>query len=212
MLFFSDNIVKSILSCWPNNFGPSFTPKEMLWLGVFEGRYIGAIRGRYSPPRSWYNFRTVLSGRSRKEYPPDPTLNYYGVKFRQSLSIWRENGWLTEMSPNGWFEWYIKFYLGRRITDKQIIEGAYLYEDIWQIYRWHSYVSSDMKQLASACNIRDKSHHRKQRQGLLQWGWDSLHHNYNSDRVRLNAVRIAKKLDLELVSHDEFLYILEDDF
>lgn len=81
---------------WDPRFAPSYTPEEMLRLGVFEGKYINNIKGI---PQSWKNIDKVLGPNDS----PDPKINRYGVKSRQSLSTWRKNGWIKPQDPNGWF-------------------------------------------------------------------------------------------------------------
>ncbi len=80
---------------WHRNFGPSYTPEEMLKLGVFEGKYINNIP---DIPSAWKKIDKVLGPKDE----PDPTINKYGVKSRQPLSVWRKNGWI-KTDPNGWF-------------------------------------------------------------------------------------------------------------
>ena len=182
---------------WPSDFGPSFTPAEMLERGVFEGRYIGGIKGQPAVPKDWYSYERVLSGKDKKQYPPDPEVNYFKIKSRQPLSVWKENGWLTVNSPNGWFEWYIKFCLGRRLGNITV-HGKSVNEDHWQINRWRSFVARHMGQVASHCKLSDRECHTKQRQGLLQWGWDSQRHHFTDKQVQANAAKISRKLGFEL--------------
>ena len=92
---------------WDSRFAPSYAPYEMLEMGVFEGKYINNIQGI---PSSWKKYPKVLGIKDK----PDPTLNYYGVKSRQPLSEWQKNGWIMT-DKNGWFAWYIHYFLGRRL-------------------------------------------------------------------------------------------------
>lgn len=140
---------------WHPEFTPSFTPEEMLEMGVFEGKYINIIKGI---PASWKKIKKVVGPKD----PPDVSLNYYGVKSRQPLSAWKANGWIMT-DEGGWFHWYCLYYLGRRLGT----------EDDKQIKRWKSFVARHMGQLKSSCSLSDKKCNVKQRQGLLQWGWDS---------------------------------------
>lgn len=140
---------------WDPEFYPCYTPEEMLKLGVFEGKYINNIKGI---PSSWKSLPKVLGPKDE----PDETLNHYGVKSRQPLSTWKENKWI-KTDENGWFHWYILYYQGRRLGE----------EDKWQINRWRSFVARHMGQIKANCTLTDKECRPVQRQGLLQWAWDS---------------------------------------
>lgn len=141
---------------WHPDFAPSYTPKEMIDLGIFEGIYTHAIDGI---PKSWLDSPKVLQRGSM----PDPSLNQYGVKSRQSLKEWEEKGWTTEHSPLGWWQFYCLYFLGRRIPE----------EDEVQIRRWKQFVARHQAQVTKACRLDDSDCRSRQRQGLLQWGWDS---------------------------------------
>lgn len=159
---------------WNEKFGPCYTPEEMLKLGVFEGKYINNIKGI---PSSWKSIDKVLGLNDE----PDPKLNHFGVKSRQPLSVWKENGWI-KTDKNGWFEWYIHYFLGRRL-------GA---EDSWQIGRWNSFVARHQGQIKASCTLTDKDCRPIQRQGLLQWGWDSSK-LYTPEQINKNATRLSKE-------------------
>lgn len=159
---------------WNEKFGPCYTPEEMLKLGVFEGKYINNIKGI---PSSWKSIDKVLGLKDE----PDPKLNHFGVKSRQPLSVWKENGWI-KTDKNGWFEWYIHYFLGRRL-------GA---EDNWQIGRWNSFVARHQGQIKASCTLTDKDCRPIQRQGLLQWGWDSSK-LYTPEQINKNATRLSKE-------------------
>ena len=91
-------------------FKPDLTPPEMLRLGVFGGRYMTDCRNEF--PLSWFK-GAKLAPRSR-----DPSLNYFGVDASQPLSEWRKKGWLHPDDPRGWFQWYCRYYMGRRCLTK----------------------------------------------------------------------------------------------
>lgn len=77
------------------SFGPSYTPLEMIELGVFEGKYINNIKGI---PESWKKLPTVVGPKD----PPNVELNRFKIKSRQPLSVWKENKWI-KTDKNGWF-------------------------------------------------------------------------------------------------------------
>lgn len=159
---------------WHANFGPCYTPMEMLELGIFEGIYTAAIQ---NIPKQYKAHKNVL----KRGSSPDESINHFGVKSRQSLKEWQRKGWTTELSPLGWWEWYIKYYEGRRDEE----------EDNLQINRWNSFVRRHQAQIVNNCKLTDKQCRPKQRQGLLQWGWDSKV-PVTDKRVQSNAQRLAK--------------------
>jgi hypothetical protein len=159
---------------WHPDFAPSYTPKQMLEKGVFEGKYINAIKGL---PKDWYDLPRVVGPKDE----PDTALNYFKVKSRQPLSVWRHNGWTTKDSPLGWFQWYCLYYLERRLPK----------EDDWQIKRWRSFVARHMGQVKASCSLKDDTCHTKQRQGLLQWAWDS-HTEVSDVQLKKNRDKLLK--------------------
>lgn len=134
------------------DFKPALTPAQMLKLGVFEGKYCNDCRDEF--PASWFKG-------ARLSDDPDPSINCFGIKSRQPLSVWRQNGWIIEPDPRGWFQWYCRYYLGRRIP------GV----DDKQIKRWKSF-ARHASQVRANCDPHDLSCRPRQRQALLQWGYD----------------------------------------
>jgi hypothetical protein len=159
---------------WDPEFYPCYTPEEMLKLGVFEGKYINNIKGI---PSSWKKLPKVKGPKDE----PDESLNQFEIKSRQPLSVWKENGWI-KTDKNGWFEWYIHYYQGRRLGD----------EDDWQIRRWKSFVARHMGQLKKGCKLSDLKCHSKQRQGLLQWAWDSTK-PFDDEQMKKNLAKLGVK-------------------
>lgn len=181
----------SKVNYWNPEFTPSYTPMQMIELGVFEGIYTGCIK---NIPAELKKHKNVLKCGSE----PDIELNHFKVKSRQSLKVWQEKGWTTEHSPLGWWEWYIKYFYGRRL-DK---------EDEMQINRWKSFVARHNAQVQSKCKKGDKSCNTKQRQALLQWGWDS--NTVFDDKQREKNLNKLKKLpEVSLESNDSGLKSLE---
>jgi len=135
-------------------FTPDLTPKEMLHLGVFGGKYLTDCGAEF--PKSWFD-QAKLSPRGA-----DPSLNYFGVTASQPLSVWREKGWLSPEDPRGWFQWYCRYYLGRRLPE----------EDARQIKRWRA-MRRHVRQVQSHCEPGDIFCRRRQRQALLHWAYDS---------------------------------------
>jgi hypothetical protein len=148
-------------------FSPWMTPPAMLSLGVFEGKYLNDCRGEF--PREWYQ-----DACERLSATPNPRLNCFGLKSRQSLQVWKAKGWIpaVEGDPDirGWFQWYCRYYLGRRLPAADKV----------QIARWRSFarhrgqiVASYARMDSPPQSIAEKKTHRpKQRQALLQWAYD----------------------------------------
>lgn len=135
-------------------FKPQLTPKEMLELGVFGGKYMTDCIMEF--PKSWFA-QAKLNSEKR-----DPKINFFNVNASQSLSVWRKKGWIYEEDPRGWFQWYCRYYMGRRIPK----------EDSKQIRRWKMMVRH-VSQIRNNCRPRDFFCHRKQRQAVLHWAYDS---------------------------------------
>jgi len=133
-------------------FTPHFTPKQMLAMGVFEGKYCNDCRGEL--PDDWFE-GALLSDKA------DPALNYFGVKSRQPLSVWREKGWIYGPDPRGWFQWYCRYYLGRRLPEIDAV----------QIKRWRGF-ARHAAQVRANCEPGNIFCRPKQRQALLQWAHD----------------------------------------
>lgn len=134
------------------DFTPAFSPREMLELGVFEGKYINDCQDEF--PASWYK-------KAKLSDTPDPSLNQFGIKSRQPLSVWREKGWIYGPDPRGWFQWYCRYYMGRRLPDV----------DAQQIKRWRAF-ARHAGQIKANCEPGDIFCRPRQRQGLLQWAHD----------------------------------------
>jgi hypothetical protein len=88
------------------DFKPDLTPAQMLALGVFCGKYMTDTRKEF--PSSWFR-DAKLSPTVR-----DCSLNYFGVNASRPLAEWRAKGWIYPDDPRGWFQWYCRYYLGRR--------------------------------------------------------------------------------------------------
>jgi hypothetical protein len=135
-------------------FTPGLTPAECLELGVFGGKYMTDCGAEF--PESWFA-KAKLSPDKH-----DPKLNFFGVNASQSLGEWLRKGWIYKDDPRGWFQWYCRYYMGRRIPD----------EDARQIKRWRA-MRRHVAQVAHGCRPGDFFCHRKQRQALLHWAYDS---------------------------------------
>ena len=135
------------------DFKPELTPKQMLALGVFGGKYMTDCRKEF--PAAWFRGAKLSPGRH------DAGLNFFNVRASQPLSVWREKGWIHPDDPRGWFQWYCRYYLGRRHPD-----------DARQIARWRA-VRRHIAQLKKHCMRGNLLCRPRQRQALLHWAYDS---------------------------------------
>lgn len=134
-------------------FKPELTPKQMLRMGVFGGKYMTDCDKEF--PEDW-----LVEARLCHEIH-DPQLNFFGVNASQSLSVWREKGWIYAEDPRGWFQWYCRYYMGRRCPD-----------DMRQIKRWKA-MKRHVAQIRKNCLSGDLNCRKRQRQALLNWAYDS---------------------------------------
>jgi hypothetical protein len=135
------------------DFHPELTPKQMLKLGVFGGKYMTDCRAEF--PKDWFT-NAKLSSEGH-----DPKLNYFGVNASRPLSEWRRKGWIYHEDPRGWFQWYCRYYLGRRCMD-----------DERQIKR-HRAMRRHIAQIKQNCPKGALDCRPRQRQALLHWAYDS---------------------------------------
>jgi hypothetical protein len=134
-------------------FAPQLTPAEMLALGVFGGCYLTDCTGEF--PAEWFAQARLSPGR------PDKRLNHFGVSASQPLAEWRRKGWIHPDDPRGWFQWYCRYFMGRRHED-----------DARQIARWRNF-ARHAAQVRKFCEPGDPFCRPRQRQALLHWAYDS---------------------------------------
>jgi hypothetical protein len=135
-------------------FRPDLKPPEMLRLGVFCGKYMTDCRDEF--PGAWFR-GAKLSPEGR-----DCSLNFFDIDASQPLSEWRRKGWIHPDDPRGWFQWYCRYYRGRRMPE----------EDARQIKRWKA-IERHVAQVRKNCDEGDIHCRRRQRQALLHWAYDS---------------------------------------
>ncbi|MBW6431941.1 hypothetical protein K0A96_02025 [Patescibacteria group bacterium] len=148
------NLIEPVGKNFDIEFKPELSPKQMLALGVFGGKYMTDCRDEF--PTSWYE-KAKLSPSFK-----DINLNYFKIDASLPLSEWQRRGWIHPEDPRGWFQWYCRYYLGRRIPE----------EDKRQITRWKQ-MKRHIAQVKINCLPGDINCRRKQRQALLHWAYDS---------------------------------------
>lgn len=139
------------------DFKPELSPKEMLSLGVFAGRYMRDCADEF--PSDWFEKAKFADSKR------DPKLNYFGVDASMSLQDWQRKGWLYKDDPRGWFQWYCRYYLGRRLEE----------EDKRQIKRWRN-MKRHVMAIKNNCRQGDFNCRPRQRQAVLHWAYDSRYY------------------------------------
>lgn len=136
------------------DFKPELTPKEMLELGIFGGHYLNDCQDEF--PDDWFKNARL------SDHGPDPNFNFFETSASQPLKVWQDKGWIYKDDPRGWFQWYCRYYIGRRIPD----------EDRRQTSRWKQ-MTRHIAQIKKNCFKGDLTCRRRQRQALLHWAYDS---------------------------------------
>lgn len=137
-------------------FKPDLMPQEMLALGVFGGVYMRDCVKEF--PKDWF-----INAKFQNEdsYKHDAGLNFFKVNASQPLSVWQKKSWIYKDDPRGWFQWYCRYYFGRRCPD-----------DERQIKRWKA-MARHIAQVKKNCRVGDFFCRPRQRQALLHWAYDS---------------------------------------
>lgn len=136
------------------DFKPELSPKEMLALGVFAGRYLRDCTKEF--PSDW--FKEAKFAISKR----DPKLNYFKVDASMKLKNWQIKGWIYKDDPRGWFQWYCRYFMGRRLE----------VEDKRQIGRWRA-MKRHVMAVKNNCRRGDFNCRPRQKQALLHWAYDS---------------------------------------
>ena len=134
-------------------FRPELTPKQMLRLGVFGGKYMTDCRAEF--PAGWFKGAKLAKGTRQAK------LNFFRVNASQSLAVWRRNDWINSHDPRGWFQWYCRYFMGRRSND-----------DARQIRRWRA-IARHIAAIRKNCETGDCDCRRRQRQAVMHWAYDS---------------------------------------
>lgn len=147
-------LVEPVGKNFADGFDPDLSPKQMLELGVFGGKYMTDCKNEF--PADWFVKAKLCHERH------DPDLNLFKVNASQPLSVWRAKGWIYKDDPRGWFQWYCRYYMGRRLPE----------EDKRQINRWRA-IKRHIGQIKNNCLPGDLGCRKKQRQALLHWAYDA---------------------------------------
>ena len=103
-------------------FKPNISPIDIIKKGAFGGTYFrniySNVTGKFYK-NSWKEFKE-LENIDKKYFCSDfydVKLNYYGVEVGTSLRFWESKGWINKIDPYGWFQWYHRYWKGRRSKD-----------------------------------------------------------------------------------------------
>ena len=136
------------------DFQPQLSPQEMLELGIFGGCYFDGDHSEF--PTSWFEKARLSSNGF------DVDCNHFRIGSGQTLAEWEAKGWITPEDPLGWFQWYCRFTIGRRLP------GV----DSFQIGRWRAFGPRHIGGIRANCEPGDIWCRPRQRQALLQWAYD----------------------------------------
>tara|TARA_Y100000590_G_scaffold466162_1_gene640671 strand:+ start:820 stop:1314 length:495 start_codon:yes stop_codon:yes gene_type:complete len=156
------------------NFKPMITPKKMLRMGIFGGTYFSKQINYKDYPENWFkglDEKYFLS----KSYQSE--VNFFNVRSGQTQKEWKAKGWIHEDDPRGWFEWYCKYFLGRRHEDddRQIKR--------WNAFcgpkgRWRNRIYSKIHEMGGGLKYAH-SISPKIQQSLLHWSYKINEVDYN---------------------------------
>ena len=166
-----------------NLFGVNKSPVEIISEGAFGETYFrdiySGVNGKWYR-NSWKEFK-FLGNMDKKLYASsyyDVKVNKYGVKVGTSLRFWESKGWINSIDPYGCFQWYCRYWLGRRSSDASKTSGANeMSEDERQIKRWRAIVNRFKSVLVrmikdKGAKFDDYSVSPKITQILLHWGYE----------------------------------------
>lgn len=172
------------------DFRPNLTPKEIIQNGSFGGTYfrpiLSGITGKYYKdewkefPKDW--FENLYIEKYVSSIIIRPSINKYKTKMGGNLDMWESSGWITKIDPYGWFQWYCRFYLGRRTTD-----------DNRQINRWLKTCGSNGRFRTTLIKsiIREKKRFNDYkikpviRQSMMHWGYELTKRDFD-DYIKQN--------------------------
>mmetsp|Transcript_27306 Transcript_27306/g.61042 ORF Transcript_27306/g.61042 Transcript_27306/m.61042 type:complete len:375 (-) Transcript_27306:229-1353(-) len=192
------------------SFHPNRSPEEVLRAGAFGGTYFRTIKSGV--------VKRTLSG-AWKELPPewtkglgqrqlslpwnkyDTSANKFGVKSGTTLEDWESSGWITSYDPYGWFQWYCRFFQGRRCEDDGRQIGRWL-KCCGPTGRWKGNLCG--KVLVSSSTFDDPQVSPVVRQTLLHWGYELTEEDF------LQAANKIGKKGAYLVSKSQIDAALKD--
>lgn len=166
-------------------FKPNLTPKECIQKGIFGGIYFNPVGGKpgiiskrininYKEfPDDWFEGlnESIYRGKEYNKY-----VNKYKVVSGKNQEFWERKGWINKQDPRGWFQWYCRYYMGRRSEDdeRQIKRwnGVCGKKGRWKKFLINKIISKSKTKDDVIKNLNDYSISPKVRQLLLHWGYE----------------------------------------
>jgi hypothetical protein len=172
------------------DFRPNLTPRDMFVLGSFGGTYWRPIKSGVTGksyknehvkyPKSWWK---GIPDEHLTSDTCDVSINKYKVSVGTSLDFWESKGWINELHPYGWVQWYCDFYQGKRGDD-----------DERQIQRWKNlagprgrFMRFLVTQILKKGTKKDWNNPEispKIRQVLQHWGYKLTQKDFNNEIKR----------------------------
>lgn len=161
-------------------FHPNVTPEEVLRAGSFGGTYFRSISSAVT--NISYKSSQVLENTLHPDWIAGlnksttltsatyrASINKFKVKCGGSLGMWESSGWISDVDPYGWFQWYCRFYQGRRCSDDERQISRWM-KSVGSKGRFRSQLCNKIIATNNATNIDDIKVSPVIRQTLLHWG------------------------------------------
>ena len=168
-------------------FRPNLSPKQILQLGSFGGTYFRPIKSVVTGktygdevwkelPADWLEGLDIETEVASSHY--DKEVNRYGVRSGASLEEWESKDWIVSQDPYGWFQWYCRFYQGRRTHDDDRQVGRWA-KCAGERGRWKNNLISKIVKAGTAWDNVAVS--PVVRQTLQHWGYSLTQEDFNKN-------------------------------
>ncbi|GAA5825862.1 hypothetical protein JCM11251_000030 [Rhodosporidiobolus azoricus] len=182
---------------WPE-FKPNMSPEEIIRQGSFDGGYFRPVKSKKSGrelhedwtdlPSEWYDGLDTSMYLTRPELvtPAEiaTSINKWQAKMGQGYSDWEKNGWIVaEHDARGWFQWYCRFFLGRRCDDDARQVGRWSRVAGEQSGRWRRILLEKYRKArVTFVEPEEEEVSRGIRQTLNHWAYDPTTDHLNRFR------------------------------
>ena len=167
-------------------FTPNKSPPEMLREGCFGGSYFRPLYSKHLHTTIQDDWRELpadwTSGLDPDRYLTNPTydaeVNKFRVKCGQSIEEWEAAGWIAHAHDvRGWFQWYCRFFRGRRCADDERQVGRWAKcvgpKGRWRGLLMKKYVQMGVREVFDDGEDEDgKEVSPVMHQTCFHWGWE----------------------------------------